>query len=150
MNCGFQIRRTSVWILWEANLDSRFMRFVFRINRGIKFWNPCRGLRHWQTELFFNYDISILNFVRNQQEKDRKHYFVNFCFVGVLKLSLDGEWWGGTESFISNQLRLCLLFIASAKIPEREGSISPSSIYGSGVNLVNEEERWIWDSLLLP
>ena len=42
------------------------------------------------------------------------------------------------------------MFIALAKIPEREGSILPSSLYGSGVNQENQEGRRVQDFLLLP
>ena len=44
------------------------------------------------------------------------------------------EWWSGPKSLISGQLKPNLLFIDSAKITEYEGSISPSSFYGSGVD----------------
>ena len=33
--------------------NSRFMKFMFRISGGIKFWDPSWGLWHWQSE--FNY-----------------------------------------------------------------------------------------------
>ena len=42
------------------------------------------------------------------------------------------------------------LFIASAKILRLEGSIPPSSLYGSGVDQWNEERRRVHDFLLLP
>ena len=68
--------------------------------------------------------------------------------MGVLLLSVDEEWWGGAESLISGKLKSHLLFITSAKIPKREGNISPSSLYGPGVNQANEEGRRFQDFLL--
>ena len=50
------------------------------------------------------------------------------------------DWWGGAEILIFGQMKSHLLFIVSAIIPEREGSISPFSLYGSGVNQGNDEE----------
>ena len=47
----------------------------------------------------------------------------------------------GAEGLIHVQLKLYLLFIAFAKIPELEGSISLSSLYGSDVNQGNLERR---------
>ena len=47
------------------------------------------------------------------------------------------EWWSETEG----QLKLNLLFITFDKILECEGSILPSSLYGSGVDQGNEEGR---------
>ena len=51
------------------------------------------------------------------------------------------RWSSGAESLIYGQLKSNLLFITLAKIPECEGNISPSSLYGSGVDEGNEEER---------
>ena len=51
----------------------------------------------------------------------------------------------GAEGLIHVQLKLYLLFIAFAKIPELEGSISLSSLYGSDVNQGNLDRRSVQD-----
>ena len=51
----------------------------------------------------------------------------------------------GAEGLIHVQLKLYVLFIAFAKIPELEGSISLSSLYGSDVNQGNLERRSVQD-----
>ena len=51
----------------------------------------------------------------------------------------------GAEGLIHVQLKLYVLFIAFAKIPELEGSISLSSLYGSEVNQGNLERRSVQD-----
>ena len=49
-------------------------------------------------------------------------------------------WWSGAEkSYLG--LKSNLLFIALVKSSESEGSISPSSLYGSGIDQGNEKER---------
>ena len=46
-----------------------------------------------------------------------------------------GNWlWGGAENLVKGQRKLHILLIDSAKTPELDGIISPSSLYGSGIN----------------
>ena len=47
--------------------------------------------------------------------------------------------WGG-RSYIG-VVEIASFVYASAKISKREGNISPSSLYGLGVNQANEEGR---------
>ena len=52
----------------------------------------------------------------------------------------EGWWSGDRKSYLGPQ-KPNLLFIALAKIPELEGSISPSSFYDFGVDKGDEEGR---------
>ena len=42
--------------------DSRFIKFVFRISGGIKFWDASWGLRHWRYKLNYSYDGLLICF----------------------------------------------------------------------------------------
>ena len=67
--------------------------------------------------------------------------FLIFIFWGCLNchVVLNG-WWSGAETPIYSQLELNF-FIALAKIPGHEESISQSSFYSSGTDQRNEEGR---------
>ena len=87
---------------------------------------------------------------KNQWGGDRKHYFAFFFLWGCFNC----QWLRG------GKMKQKVLFRASwnwtfclllwLKPQTVRGSISPSSLYGSGVDQGNEERRWDQDFLLLP
>ena len=107
-DCRFSIKIIPEWILWVVNFDSGFMKYLFRITGRIKFWDPAEDsdtsepssitvrmeylfvFQFWYNELC----------VKNRCGGGKKYYFVNFCYLVVLSLLPDEEWWGGSESLI--------------------------------------------------
>ena len=53
---GSQSRRSQIESYGYPILDSRFIKFVFRISGGIKFGDLHWGLRHWWSEFDYRYD----------------------------------------------------------------------------------------------
>ena len=54
MTAGSQSRPSQIYPYGQPIFDSRFMKFVFRISEGIKFWNLSWGLRWWQSEFCYS------------------------------------------------------------------------------------------------
>ena len=85
------------WILCVANY--RFVKFVFRISWGIKFWNLVEDLDINDTSSItvrMEYLLCELC-VENQWGGGRNH-FVNLRSLAVLKSLVNEGWWGQAES----------------------------------------------------
>ena len=97
---GSQLGGTQCESYEQLLFDSHFLKFLFRINGGIKFWDLSRRLRYWRPEfdcredgMFICLSILILWVLcENRWWGGIKHYFFNFCFAGVLSLSWCFKW----------------------------------------------------------
>ena len=122
--------------------DSVFVKLLFRIRGGMKFGNLSGRHWHWWPEFNNHSDIMLTCVliliidlcVKKPMKGCQKGLFCYFLFLGVLWLFMGNWWWGGAESLVKGQLKLHILLIDSAKTPKLDGIISPSGLYGSGIN----------------